>query len=218
MTPDPRYPWLHWARKLQAAAQNGLTYSKDPYDIERYQAIWEVAAEMMARGSGVELIRVRDLLTGDVGHVTPKVDVRGAVFREGAMLLVREKSDGLWTLPGGWADVEESPSEAVVREVYEESGYRTRAVKLLAVYDRDRHGHTPMPFCCYKMFFHCALVDDDTLGEAQAQRGGSFAEVDDVGFFHEDELPRLSISRVTPAQLRRLFAHQRHPDWPTDFD
>src|SRR5690349_19831165 len=99
---DPHYPWLHWARKLQAAAHNGLTYSKDPYDIERYEAIREVATEMMASGSGVELTQVRDLFTGEVGDVRPEGDVRGAVFRDGAILLVCERSDGLWTLPGGW--------------------------------------------------------------------------------------------------------------------
>ncbi len=204
---DPK--WLKWAKKLQAIAQNGLTYTQNPFDIERYESVRDIATEIMVAHSDVELNYVRDLFASEVGYATPKVDVRGAVFRGDTILLVKEKEDGLWTLPGGWADVNESPSEAVVREVYEESGYRTRAVKLLALYDRSRHAHTPHPFYIYKLFFQCELI------------GGSPSrslETDDVAFFPEDELPELSISRVTPAQVARLFEHYRHPDWLTDFD
>jgi ADP-ribose pyrophosphatase YjhB (NUDIX family) len=145
-----------------------------------------------------------------VGHATPKVDVRGVVFRDEAILLVRERADGRWSLPGGWADVYDSPSEATVREIWEESGYRTRAVKLLALYDRTKQGHTPMPFHAYKVIFQCEI----TGGEPQ---GGS-VETDGVGFFREGELPELSISRVTAAQIARFFEHLRHPEWPADFD
>jgi len=201
--------WLEWARTLQAIAQNGLTYTKDPFDIERYESVRQIAAEIIASHSDSDLGYIRDLLKGEAGHTTPKVDVRGAVFRDGAILLVRERHDGLWTLPGGWADVNESPSEAVVREVYEESGYRTRAVKLLALYDRRKHAHTPHQYHIYKIFFQCEVT------------GGSpseSAETDGVAFFRQDEIPELSISRVTPAQIGRLFEHYRHPDWPTDFD
>jgi len=204
---DPK--WLEWAKELQAIAQNGLTYTKNPFDMERYEAVREIAAEMVATHSDVDLNTVRGLFVGEGGHATPKVDVRGAVFRNNAILLVRERSDGLWTLPGGWADVNESPSEAVVREVYEESGYRTRAIKLLAVYDRNRHGHTPFPYHIYKLFFQCELVG----GVASHSM-----ETDRVAFFPEDRIPELSLLRVTPAQVARLFEHYRHPDWPTDFD
>lgn len=212
MDPD----WLRWAKRIQALAQNGLTYSTDPYDVERYEALRDIAAEMMASRAGADLAHVRGLFAGEVGYTTPKVDVRGAVFRDGALLLVRERSDGLWTLPGGWADVGESPAEATVREVYEESGYRTRASKLLAVYDRDLHGHTPLPFYVYKLFFRCDL--DDNAAPRVAGLGAAFGETDGVAFFREDELPELSITRVTPGQLHRCFAHYHHPDWPTDFD
>jgi ADP-ribose pyrophosphatase YjhB (NUDIX family) len=201
--------WLDWARRLQAIAQNGLTYSDNHYDRERYEAVRDVAAEMMSAQSDAELASIGDLFAQQVGAATPKVDVRAAVFRDDTILLVKERSDGLWTLPGGWADVNEPPSRAIEREVYEESGYRTRAIKLLAFYDRDLHGHPPYPFHVYKLFFRCEL------------EGGTAApshETEDVAFFAEDTLPALSLTRVTAAQIARLFEHYRHPDWPTDFD
>jgi hypothetical protein len=138
--------WLDWMQRLQAIAQTGLAYAQDPYDIERYEAVREIAVEMAAAHTGTELSYVRNLFAGQVGHATPKVDVRAVVFRDDAILLVRERAEGRWTLPGGWADINESPSEAVVREAYEESGYRIRAVKLLALYDRNKHAHPPYPF------------------------------------------------------------------------
>jgi ADP-ribose pyrophosphatase YjhB (NUDIX family) len=135
--------------------------------------------------------------------------VRGAVFRDDMILLVKERSDGGWTLPGGWADVGDSPSDAVVREIVEESGYQTRAVKLLALYDRNKHAHTPYPYHAYKLFFLCELI-----GGAPAHS----VETDDVAFFRRDAIPELSLTRITPAQIARLFEHYDHPDWPTDFD
>lgn len=204
---DPK--WLEWVKKLQAIAQNGLTYTKNPFDIERYKSLHAIAAEIMATYSNVEPSYVLNLFKREVGYATPKVDVRGAVFRGDTLLLVREREDGCWTLPGGWADVGESPSEVVVREVYEESGYHTRAVKLLAVYDRNKHGHPPLVHHVYKLFFQCELLS----GFPSAS-----IETDEVGFFCENEIPELSLTRIMPAQVARLFEHYRHPGWPTDFD
>jgi len=201
--------WLEWARRLQALAQTGLTYTRDHFDVERYESIRALAAEMIAAHVQTDVHAVRELLAHEQGHATPKIDVRGVVFRENAILLVKERQDGLWTLPGGWADVNESPSEAVVREVEEESGYRTRAVKLLALYDRRKHAHPPHLYHIYKLFFRCEL-----LGGLPSPS----VETEDVAFFREGELPDLSIMRVTPAQIARWFDHHRHPDWPTDFD
>jgi ADP-ribose pyrophosphatase YjhB (NUDIX family) len=201
--------WLEWAQKLQALAQNGLTYSENPFDIERYKSLQAIAAEIMATYSNVEHSYVLDLFTREVGYATPKVDVRGAVFRDNTILLVKEREDGCWTLPGGWADVGDSPSEVVVKEVYEESGYYTRVVKLLAVYDRNRHGHLPHPHYIYKLFFLCELISGSPSPSI---------ETEEVGFFAEDAIPPLSLGRVTPAQITRLFEHYRHPDFPTDFD
>ena len=135
--------------------------------------------------------------------------MRGAVFQDDAILLVKERSDGLWTLPGGWADINESPRQCVEKEIWEESGYRATAVKLLAVYDRNLHLHPPIPWHTYKLFFLCQLD-----GGAPAHS----LETNGVGFFREDELPPLSVMRVTLEQINRMFDHARHPDWPTDFE
>jgi ADP-ribose pyrophosphatase YjhB (NUDIX family) len=204
---DPK--WLDWAKRLQALSQTGLTFAHDPYDRERYQAVGMIAAEIMATHSDTDPSFIRQLCADQTGYATPKVDVRGAVFRDDTILLVKERSDGGWTLPGGWADVGDSPSDAVVREIAEESGYQTRAVKLLALYDRNKHGHPAYPFHAYKIFFQCELI-----GGAPATSG----ETDEVGFFRENALPELSLTRVMPTQIGRLFEHYRHPDWPTDFD
>ena len=207
----PAHPrWLEWSTRLRTIAQNGLTYARDPHDVERYTAVRQIAAEMVAAASGAEIPLVRDLLGKDTGHATPKVDVRGVVFRKDRILLVKERSDGRWTLPGGWADVGESPTEAVVREVREESGYRTRCVKLLAVLDRSKHPHEPpFLFHVYKLFIRLEIV-----GGAAA----TSSETGQVAFFGETEIPELSITRVTPWQVKRMFEHLRNPNMPTDFD
>lgn len=209
-TPNEPLPWLEWSKRLQAHAQSGLTFARDPYDVERYTAIREIAAEMLARGGGLELATVRGVLEAQSGYATPKVDVRGVVFRGEELLLVRERAEGLWTLPGGWADPGESPAENVVREIREETGYETRAEKVLAVFDRGKHPHVPpFAFHVYKFFVRCEIVGGaETLSR----------ETDAVGFFGEGNLPELSLSRVTPWQLARMFEHRRDPSLPTDFD
>jgi ADP-ribose pyrophosphatase YjhB (NUDIX family) len=203
-------PWLDWASRLQAIAQNGLTFSKDPYDTDRYTAIREIAAEILARGSGLEIPIIRGILAAETGYATPKVDVRGVVFRDDKILLVRETSDGAWTLPGGWADPNASPAENVVREIREESGFLTRAEKILAVFDRSKHPHEPpFAFHVYKMFILCAL---------EGGAATTSSETDAVAFFDQSNIPPLSSTRITPAQIQRMFAHHRDPDLPTDFD
>lgn len=204
---DPQ--WLTWVKELQAIAQNGLTYGRDPYDLERYAALRQIAAEIAAHYAEVPLPTMQGLFDQEKGYATPKVDVRGAVFRDDTILLVRERSDGLWTLPGGWVDVNDPPSVAVEREIREESGYEARAVKLMAVYDRNRHPHPPNPFHIYKLFFLCAL---------QGGAPSHSTETDGVDFFPIEQLPPLSTARVTVGQIERAFAHYQHPDWPTEFD
>jgi len=202
--------WLKWSQRLQAIAQNGLTFTRDTYDIERYRAVRQIAAEMLSQCSGLEVPVVRGILDKETGYATPKVDVRGIVFQNDKLLLVRERSDGKWTPPGGWADVCESVAENVVREVYEESGFSTRALKVLALFDRSKHPHEPVfAFHVYKIFVLCSIV----AGEATPSQ-----ETDSVGFFAERELPELSLSRVTPGQIRRMFEHYRNPALPADFD
>ena len=201
--------WLGWIQRLQAIAQDGLTYSEDTYNLGRYEMLRDVAAEILAAHSQGNIEEARELLELETGPATPKVDVRAAVFRVDEILLVKELADSGWSLPGGWADVGESPAEATVREVYEESGYEVRAVKLLAAYDRDRHGHPPIPYHVYKLIFLCELLDDFPSGET---------DTEEAAFFVETEVPELSTSRVTRDQIARLFEHHRHPELSADFD
>ena len=204
--------WLVWAREMQALAQTGLAFTRDPYDRERYQQLRGLAARIMAEHTGLDAQRIEHLFAGEAGYATPKLDVRGAAFRDGKLLMVREAiDDGRWTLPGGWADVNQSPAEAVVKELREESGFDVRIVKLAAVWDRTRQGHPPAhPFHIWKLFFICEI----TGGEARAS-----LETTGVAFFSEAALPAdLSTGRVLLPQLRRMFEHMRHPDLPTDFD
>ena len=199
---------VDWAQRIAALANTGLHFSRNHYDQERYSALRDIAAEMLADAADADVAAVSLLLSADDGYITPKVDVRGAVFRDDKVLLVREAIDGLWTLPGGWADVGDSPSAAVEREIREESGYLTKAVKLLALEDR-RLRHPPMAHAAYKVAFHCELLG----GEAQTS-----AETTAVDWFAEDDIPPLSLGRVTAGQIRRWFDHYRQPDLPTDFD
>ena len=200
--------WADWASRLNAIAQNGLTFSRDPFDRERYILIRSIAADIISSHTGVETSVVRDFFAREEGYATPKVDVRGVVFREGTLLFVKEPDDGLWSLPGGWADVGESPSEAAVREVLEEAGYTTHAVKLLALHDRNKHAHPPYPHHAYKLFIRCELLSPVPAGSAETE----------ARFFEEEAIPELSVTRVTAEQIARLFDHYRNPDWPTDFD
>lgn len=204
--------WLVWARELQAIAQTGLTFAQDPFDRERYEQMRSLAARMMAALGGGDPAPIEALFAEQSGYATPKVDVRAAVFRDdGALLMVRETTDGRWSLPGGWADVNQTAREAVIREVREESGFGIAVRKLAAVYDRARHGHVPpRPFHVYKLFFLCALAG----GAARTS-----LETTEIGFFREGELPAdISIGRVMPHQIARMFAHWRNPELPTEFD
>jgi ADP-ribose pyrophosphatase YjhB (NUDIX family) len=206
--------WLKWAQRLQALAQTGLHFAQVEFDRERYAEIASIAAEMIAAGSNGNVQAIRDLFDAQAGYTTPKIDVRGVVFRDEKILLVREKLDsGRWTLPGGWADVGDTPSGAVEREIREEAGYQTRAVKLLALYERDQQGHPPYIFAAYKAFFLCELLSDE-------QNLLPNVETEESGWFSESELDTLDLSlgRVLPGQLHRFFEHLRQPALPTDFD
>ena len=203
---------MAWAKRLQAIAQTGLTYARDQYDVERYRAVRRIATEMIAACStAISSAELLDIFNCEVGYATPKIDVRAAVFSQDSLLLVKERSEGAWALPGGWADVGDSPSVAAVRETREESGYDVVARKLAALYDRDhqRHGHPPMAYHLYKLFFICEPVG----GMAKPS-----IETEEVAFFREDRLPNLSVARVTAQQIAHLFGHYRHPEWPTSFD
>ncbi len=202
--------WLDYVRKLAAIAQSGLAYCDNKYDIERYEKIREIAAEMAAEYSDGDPEKIRHLMLNENGYATPKVDARGVVFKDGGILLVRELMDGgKWTIPGGWVDVGESPREAVEREVLEESGYEVEAKKLLAVFDKRKHNHPPDLTHIYKLFILCEL---------RGGRPSDSIETAGAAFFKEDEIPELSVGRTNEYQIKRMFEHLKNPDLPTDFD
>jgi ADP-ribose pyrophosphatase YjhB (NUDIX family) len=202
---------LEWVRRLQAIAQSGLTYGKDPYDVERYEQVRTIAAEIAASRSQTTADNIDALFSELTGYATPKVETRAMVLDdERAVLLVKEKEDGLWTLPGGWVDVGESPSESVEREVKEESGYEVRAVRLLALWDRDKHPHPPTPFHIYKVILQCELLGGAPLSTT--------TETEGVGFFRRDALPKLSLGRITPQQIERLIELATDSEGSTAFD
>lgn len=205
--PEPQ--WLKWARELQAIAQCGLTYCRDVYDRERFERLRAIAAEMAAAGSETPVEAIAELFTGQKGYATPKVEVRGAAIRDGRILMVREVSDGNWSLPGGWVDVGQSPREAVIAELGEETGFEVRPTKLAAVLDRDRQGHPPHVFTVHRLFFLCEILG----GEATPSY-----ETPEVGFFAPDALPPLSHHRLLDSQVALMFAHHAEPDLPTVFD
>jgi ADP-ribose pyrophosphatase YjhB (NUDIX family) len=206
---DTRPEWLRWAQRLQAIAQAGLTYAKDPYDRERYGELRALSVAIAASHVGASPPALAPVFAAGTGYPTPKLDVRSVVFREEAILLVRERASGRWTLPGGWADVGDTPGEVAARETEEEAGYRVRPVKLLALFDKTRHGHPPALDYVYKLFVACELLG----GEPTTSH-----ETDAVGFFGEGELPPLDTERTTAEQVRLMFVHHAQPHRPTDFD
>ena len=200
---------LDWARKVQAIAQNGLLFTKDSFERERYTQLQQLTDSILAADLAIPLGAARALWDNEKGYATPKVDVRGGVFDGDRVLLVRERSDGGWTLPGGWVDVNDAPSEAVAREIYEESGYRAKATKLAMLVDKNRHPHPPSVHHIYKLFFLCDL----TGGAAKTSN-----ETDGVDFFPVHSLPNLSVGRALSSQIERLYEHQLDRTLPTDFD
>lgn len=217
MASDPGKRLHAIAVELTAMAQNGLTYSTDHYDVDRYQRMRVLSAEMLALLSDGDPAEFTAALAAEAGHATPKVDVRGALFdAEGRVLMVREARDGRWTLPGGWADALDTPSEAIEREVAEEAGLAVRAVRLAAVHDGSKHnGHAASPWHNFKHLFVVELASPDQSGAPVAGLDG---ETSDAGYFGLDALPELSTGRTTEEQLRLLSRHHRDPTLPTEFD
>jgi ADP-ribose pyrophosphatase YjhB (NUDIX family) len=204
-----RPAWLRFAERVQAIAQTGLAYARDPYDRERYQELRGIAVEMAASGLGVPGAEVKVAFASGLGYPTPKIDVRAVVFQGDELLLVRERRSGRWTFPGGWADVGDTPAAAAVRETLEESGYRVVATKLLALLDKARHEHPPSVDYTYKVLIGCRLEG----GEPATSH-----EIDAVGFFARSALPELDLDRTTPGQVELAYAHLADPARPTDFD
>lgn len=200
--------WLEWAIELQSLAQAGLYYGKDVYDIERFQRIREIAAEMISYKTEIPLETVKDLFCKEIGYQTPKLDTRAAVFQADKILLVQDNA-GLWTLPGGWVDVNMSIKENAVKEVKEEAGLDVEADMVIAVQDRDKHNFPPYAYKICKVFVLCSLI------------GGEFRKNSETvasGYFGLDELPDLDIARTTKEQIEMCFDAYHSESWTTLFD
>lgn len=198
------------ANRIRALAQNGLVYAADAYNEERYEELLQLSHGILATVSGRSNEEIAACFPVEQDYVTPKIDIRAVVFNEREeLLLVREKSDGLWSLPGGWADVGYSPGEVAVKEVREESGLEVKPLRLLAVHDKKCHNHPPAMHYAYKIFIECGLC------------GGSLSAAFDIldsGFFSLENLPPLSLERVLPEQIMLLADLHRNPAKPVDFD
>jgi ADP-ribose pyrophosphatase YjhB (NUDIX family) len=209
MKNNKEYPWLEIAKRLQAVAQAGLEYSDNKYDIDRYQQIRQISVEMVRDFTGLPMEKLVDVFASEKGYQTPKVDVRGVVFRGNKILLVRETIDGCWSVPGGWADVGLTPSEVARKEVFEEAGLQVKPVRLLAVLDKMCHSHPPDMYHIYKIFILCE------------EQGGTLQngmETSETGFFGLDELPPLSVPRITTEQIRLMFDYKNNPHKPAICD
>jgi len=200
--------WLELARELYSISQSGLTYCKNEYDLDRYRRLQEMSAEMISSETGLQKENIMQTFSMQAGYATPKVDVRGAVFRDGKILLVQERADNNWAMPGGWADIGDLPSAMVEREVLEESGLQVRAAKVIALYDANRV--EPMEFFhAYKIIFLCELLG----GELSTNH-----ETLAVDYFDPAQLPPLSIERTNQQMINEAIAHIHDANRPTFFD
>ncbi|EJS08973.1 NUDIX hydrolase N-terminal domain-containing protein [Bacillus mycoides] len=201
--------WIDWVKQIQSIAQAGLTYSKDVYDIERFQQLRDISVSMMSHYTKTDWEVVENLFASGTGYQTPKVDIRAVIFQNEKLLFVKEKSDRKWALPGGWADVGYTPTEVAAKEVLEETGYEVDDFKLLAIFDKEKHQPSPSATHVYKIFIGCKIIG----GEKKTS-----IETEDVEFFGENELPNLSIARNTEEQIKEMFAYMKEPQKETLID
>lgn len=207
MPKEPR--WLTYAKKLQAIAQTGLAFSNDKYDRERFKQIREISIDILSNYTQIGHQKVEELFANETGYPTPKVDVRAAVFKDDKILLVEEKTDGLWALPGGWADVDLSLKENLIKEAKEEAGVDIEPKRIIAILDRKKHNVPPLPYGVYKIFVEC------TYNKMNFQPN---LETSKAEFFSEDQLPPLSTGRNTKNQIRMCFQATKSQLYETIFD
>ncbi len=200
--------WLQWAVELQSLAQAGLFYCKDKYELERYERIREISAEMLSYKMEIPLEKVKDLFCGDVGYQTPKIDTRAAIFKDGKILLVHEEN-GTWSLPGGWVDVNVSVMENTIKEVKEEAGLDVTVKRIIAVQDREKHNLPVYAYRVCKIFMHCEVI------------GGKFVpnmETTGFDYFGMDELPCLAEEKCNREQIEMCFQAMDSEIWETLYD
>ncbi|HBH1341691.1 TPA: NUDIX hydrolase [Clostridioides difficile] len=200
--------WLEWAIELQSIAQAGITYGKDIYDIERYERIREISAEMIAYKTDISTEKVRNLFCNESGYQTPKLDTRAVIFENGKILLVKENT-GKWSLPGGWVEVNLSVKENTIKEVKEEAGLDITADRIIAIQDRAKHNLPIYAYGVCKIFVLCTVI------------GGAFKEnieTTEFSYFSENELPELATEKNTEEQIKMCFEACRTDTWTVIFD
>ena len=201
--------WLKWAIEIQALAQNGLTYTKDVYDKERFERLREISAEMLAEKTDIPVDKVKDLFCNEKGYQTPKLDTRAAIFKDGKILLVHG-NNGTWALPGGWVDVLESVGSNTIKEVKEETGLDVRNQKIIAIQDRNQHNTPSYAYGICKVFVLCELL------------GGEFkenTETTEIKYFSLDEIPQnLANEKTSMEQIEMCFRALNDSNWQTKFD
>jgi ADP-ribose pyrophosphatase YjhB (NUDIX family) len=202
--------WLRWVREIQSLGQTGIFYAKNHFEQERAQRLIEIAAMILSEYSDITAQEALVVFTAQPGYVTPKVDVRAAVFESDKLLLVQEAHDGGWTLPGGWADVGETPRTAIEREVLEEAGFRVQVERLIGIYDANRIEDALSVFHAYKLLFLCEMISGTPTPSI---------ETSSVGFFPVDELPQpFSSHRTTPRHIADALKARDDPAWQAVID
>ncbi|MDN5216337.1 NUDIX hydrolase [Fulvivirgaceae bacterium BMA12] len=204
-----KHRFLTLTKRIQALAQAGITYTENPYDMERYHELRDISVDLMHLITHEKIEVIRDLFANQTGYQTPMVDIRAVVFKDEKILLVKELIDGCWSLPGGWGDVGYTPGEVAAKEVKEEAGIEVKPVRILAVMDKKCHDHPPQPFYVYKLFILCKIV------QGNIQSG---IETLDVGFFARNDIPHLSVDRNIPSQIDLMFEYLQNPEKPVYFD
>jgi len=201
--------WIDVAQQLQTISQAGLTYCKNEYDLERYKELKEIVKNIISNYAKKDFNTIVTFIDNEKGYLTPKVDIRAVVFENHKILMVQEKIDQKWSLPGGWADVGHSPFQNAAKEVYEEAGINVKPVKLFAVYDKNMHNHPRDYHHVYKLFILCSYLSGDN-------RPG--LETIDVKYFGKDELPDLSLQRNTREQILKMFEFKDNPEKEAECD
>ncbi len=201
--------WIQWATQLQSISQAGLTFSADRYDLDRYEQIRNIAIEIVHEYTDIENEKVRELFASETGYQTPKVDIRASVIKDNKILMVKEKADGNWSLPGGWADVNSSVGESAVRECLEEAGAIVKTKRIIAIHLANKHNNPLFPYTIYKIFVECELMDFSFKENT---------ETFEAGFFDAEKLPDLSLHRNTPAQIEMCFEAKKCKVFETIFD
>lgn len=201
--------WLKWAIEIQSLAQSGLAYTNNVYDIERYEKLREISAEMIAEKSNLNLEKVKDLFCNETGYQTPKIDTRAVIFKDNKILLTHE-NNGTWALPGGWCDVLESVESNTIKEAKEETGLDVKATKVIAIQDRNKHNTPVYAYGVCKVFILCEVV------------GGKFEEnieTTEIKYFSLEDLPQnLAEEKINREQIEMCFEAYNNKEWETQFD